>query len=757
MMGSTEANEPAPPPQSGGASTELLFEAGAVLAGSLDPDATMREVAELMVPRLGDLCVIDFRADDGSIRGAAVAATDPQLEVELVELRRRYPLDPAGEHPVARVQRSGRPELLTRMTSSMLESFAGSAVHARFMIEHDYASAIVAPMIARDRTIGALSVLRLGEREPFAAPELELVCELARRVALAIDNERLYSELRMLEQRLEAILAGLAEAITVVDEHGRTVFANAAAAALLGAGSPAELLGLAPGALMGRFLVLDEHGRELALDEMPARRLLRGEPTPPPPLLVRNVARDGARERWLMVRASPVVEPSSGRMTHIVNVFEDVTELKRAELAERLLAEASRVLATTPSARALAQVAGMAVQTLADWCAIDLLDERGEFERVATRAGRAGAIEAAAIADDPQDRRDLEALIRSTGTRVWPQDAHGGGEPDDHMRLLRSRGATAVIAAPLIAGGGALGVMTLARARAQQPFAPADVALAQELGRRIGTAVANARRHSERARIAHVLQQALLPQSIPQSETLELHAVYEAAGELNEVGGDFYDVFEYDDERLLVLIGDVCGKGPHAAGVTALARHTLRAAAISGQPPVRMLETLHQALLRRPKRPEPCTVCVVLVHPRRGRAQLTVALAGHPPPLVIGANGAGARPVGRVGTLLGAVDPICVHETPAELRDDETLLLYTDGILDAGRPHRRLGEEGLIDLAARAPRATLGALVEHLRSRTISQADGALRDDIALLAVRLRAAGDAGGAVDLAAASSPRR
>jgi serine phosphatase RsbU (regulator of sigma subunit) len=254
--------------------------------------------------------------------------------------------------------------------------------------------------------------------------------------------------------------------------------------------------------------------------------------------------------------------------------------------------------------------------------------------------------------------------------------------------------------------------------------------------------MANARRFTERSVIADSLEQALLPEPLPQSDRLELRAIYEAAGEANEVGGDFYDVFEYDDGRWLLAIGDVCGHGPHAAGVTALTRHTLRAAAISGQRPARMLETLHGALVRRPQRLEPCTVCAVLVRPGDRRAELTVARAGHHPPLLIGADG--ARPVGRPGTLLGAVDPIEVHETTAELREGETLLLYTDGVIDAGSPTRPLGERGLAGLCSGASGRPLGELLDQIRAETFARAGGSPRDDVALLALRLKVERNAG-------------
>ena len=201
--------------------------------------------------------------------------------------------------------------------------------------------------------------------------------ELARRAALAIDNARLYSDLQRLEQRLEAVLANLAEAITVVDNRGRTIFANQAAADLLGFPTPEELTHTRPGTVMPDFIVLDEQGRELDLECMPARRLFRGEQVEP--LLVRNIVRATGEERWLIVRSSPIRDPETERIDYVANVFENITEVKHAQLAERFMAEASRVLASSMDyGETLQRVARLAVPQIADWCAVDLLDERGD-------------------------------------------------------------------------------------------------------------------------------------------------------------------------------------------------------------------------------------------------------------------------------------------------------------------------------------------------------------------------------------------
>jgi PAS domain S-box-containing protein len=727
----------------GDVAASVLIDAGAVLASSLDPSTTMGQVASLTVPRLADLCVIDLRDEDSSIREVAVACVQPELARELEELRAEHPLDPYGGHPVAQVLRSGEPVLLPEMTSTLLSSFAQGSKHAEFMIDHGYRSAVVAPLLARERTLGALSVLRLGGCTPYGQEDLQLVCELARRAALAIDNARLYSEVRSVERRLEAILVNLAEAITVVDEHGQTVFANQAAAELLCVSDPEELMSSPPGSIMSRFLVLDEQGRQLDLEHMPGRQLFAGEA--PEPLLVRNIVRATGEERWLIVRSSPVTDPESGRVLYAVNVFENITEVKRVQLAESFMAQASRVLASSLDyAETLQRIARLAVPQIADWCAVELVNEKDEIERVAVHHPDPAKLELAErLNRDYRPSLDEPAgvpeVIRTGEARIYtdiPPDALAQYARDNqHLELLSAIGATAVIIVPMIGATGSIGAITLVSAESMRRLSPGDLALAERLGRRAGTAVENARLYTERSRIAQTLQQALLPESLPEIPGLEVRARYCAAGELNEVGGDFYDVFDYGPDHWMLVIGDVCGKGPRAAGVTALARHTLRAAAMSGQSPTEMLETLHRALRRQPPGADLCTVCLVAAHHTGAETHLAVALAGHPPPLLIDRDG---RPemIGSPGTLLGVLDPIEILETKAVLRDGETLLLYTDGVTDAGRPNVELGEAGLIELCRQAPRLDLDSLLEYVEDVALEHAKLGLRDDLALLGLR---------------------
>ena len=724
----------------------LLAETGAVLSSSLDLGTTMSQVAHLTVPELADLCVIDLRDREGVISELAAASADRELAVHLEALRSRFPLDPGGEHPVARVIRSGDAQLLPEMSRESLRSFAQGSEHARFMIASGYRSAIVAPLRARGRTLGALSTLRLGDSEPYDHDDFELVCELARRAALAIDNAQLFRDVQSAKQRLEAVLSNLAEAITVVDEAGRTVLANQAALDLLGLRSVGDLAQVKPGEIMSQFIVLSESGEELDLDAMPARRLFRGEPAPA--LLVRNIVRATGEERWLVVRASPILDPETGKVTYAANVFEDVTQVKRAQLAEAFMARASRVLASSLDyGETLQRIARLAADEVADWCAVDVLGERGQLERVAVhhndpeklalaeqldRAYRPTLDEPVGV---PEVIRTGEAQIfNDISAEALATYARDG----EHLRLLRQMGARDVIIVPLAAPARTLGAITLVSSRDGRRLIDADVGVAVRLGRRAGTAVESARLYTERSRIARVLQRALLPDSLPEMPGFQVAGLYRPAGELNEVGGDFYDVLPYRDGWMLA-IGDVCGKGAEAASVMALARHTLRAAARLDVDPTGMLELLHRTLQAQEPEGQMCTVCLVVVGPPEVRARLTIALAGHPRPLIVGPTGK-ASAAGEPGTVLGMIDPIAISEVSIELCQGETLLLYTDGVPEASRSGRHAAPP-LESLGAQVRGLELQEMLRAIEAAAVESAKGHPQDDIALLGLRLAGVG----------------
>jgi serine phosphatase RsbU (regulator of sigma subunit) len=292
---------------------------------------------------------------------------------------------------------------------------------------------------------------------------------------------------------------------------------------------------------------------------------------------------------------------------------------------------------------------------------------------------------------------------------------------------------------PLRARGRTLGAMTFVIAESGRRLSEDDVALVEELAGRAGLAVDNARLYTERSRIAHTLQAELLPLRLPAIPGASVAVRYRAAGELNEVGGDFYDVFERRDGDWALVIGDVSGKGAEAAAVTALARHTVRTAALQPATPTELLETLNAALLAQRAGTEFCTVCVARLAPRpEGGAVLTLALGGHPPALVLRADGH-VQLHGEPGTLIGVFADPALREVKVELGPGDVLLLFTDGVTEAGQPDNEIGEEGLARLLAELAGRTPEEIVAAVEHAAVAAQEGHPRDDIALVALRLEA------------------
>ena len=203
---------------------------------------------------------------------------------------------------------------------------------------------------------------------------------------------------------------------------------------------------------------------------------------------------------------------------------------------------------------------------------------------------------------------------------------------------------------PMAAGGKNVGVLTLASAESGRTFTPADVELAQELARRAGTAVENARLYTERSHIARTLQTGLLPGRLPEFPGWSIATLYRPAGDENWVGGDFYDAFAVRDGWLAV-VGDVAGRGADAAALTGLARHTLRTAAKLLADPLAAVGTLNEELLARDEM-SLCSVAAVLLREHDGRATAEIVCAGHPLPLHV--RGRHVEQVGEFSPMLGA-------------------------------------------------------------------------------------------------------
>ncbi len=240
--------------------------------------------------------------------------------------------------------------------------------------------------------------------------------------------------------------------------------------------------------------------------------------------------------------------------------------------------------------------------------------------------------------------------------------------------------------------------------------------------------------------IARVLQKALLPPSLPSIPGAEVEAKYVAAAEGVEVGGDFYDVFAIHEDGWALVMGDVAGKGPEAASLTSLARYTIRAAAMRVRRPKRVLSLLNEEILRQTDGERLFTAVYGELEPELGGAGamvLRVACAGHPSPLILREGGEVER-LPDTGTILGALDDPEFSYCEVALERGESVVFYTDGVIEARSDDGSFfGEERLMEAAAGCAGLSAKEVASRFEDAALRFQNGVARDDIAVLVLRV--------------------
>ena len=539
---------------------------------------------------------------------------------------------------------------------------------------------------------------------------------------------------------LRLALDNLADSVTIHDARGKLVYVNEATATLMGGQSVEEILAAPPGAWAERFAMYHEDGRPIDLAELPGRRVVRGET--PPALLVRSVDTETGRSRWIRIKAAPL-EDEEGNVSGAVNVSEDVTEVKEAERAQRILAEAAEALAASLDfEQTLQQVARLAVPEVADWCAVDLVDPDGALVPVALAHVDPRKV---ALGRELRERypTGLHAergfgVVLATGEPELTEDIGDDllaalARDEEHLRLLRAIGLRSLLIVPLRFGERVVGTMSFVLTEQDRRFSDADVSLATELARRAVVAIENARLYTERERIARALQEGLLPPGLEAPPGWDTAVLFRAAGTENEVGGDFYDVVRLGD-GWVGFVGDVAGKGAAAAALTARARYTMISVAQLTGDVTAALERVNLALVELGGLPF-CTAACARLRGDPPDGSVEVLSAGHPLPLVVGK--AGVAPVGKGGPLLGYDAHARWPRRRFTLDAGEAIVLCSDGVTDTLGPEReRFGEARLAAALTEAPASSAAEIVERLDRRLLDFQAGEQRDDVAVLVLR---------------------
>jgi serine phosphatase RsbU (regulator of sigma subunit) len=422
--------------------------------------------------------------------------------------------------------------------------------------------------------------------------------------------------------------------------------------------------------------------------------------------------------------------------------------LNRETAASELLAEAGALMEDALNQRERAEhLAELAVPSLGDVALVDMITPEGVIERMAaqSRGSEVADVMVRLRRDapiDPHGPHPVAEVIRTGETKYLDQLSDAQIDEiaprENERKTLRRYRFRSCVVLPLGARGAVLGALTLWIMRPAKAFDETARRTAQRLADRAGLALDNARLHEQQSHIAAVLQHSLLPRSLPQITGFEVSSRFLAAGEAYEVGGDFYDVFPSGSRTWSAVIGDVCGKGPEAASLTALARYTVRTASSPDRSPSDVLRALHDSINSERDDFRFCTAALARIQAPangNGEARVTVALGGHPLPIILRQNGQ-VQSIGEPGTILGVLPSPTLADVEDTLGVGDSLILYTDGVLDIANRAKRGDPDWFKDQVAVSTGKSADEIAERLAKAAIERHGSELRDDIAILVLR---------------------
>ncbi|MEU6352492.1 SpoIIE family protein phosphatase [Streptomyces sp. NPDC047072] len=549
---------------------------------------------------------------------------------------------------------------------------------------------------------------------------------------------------------LTDVLEALGTGAYVVDDEGRIMAANTHAERLL-ARSAEDLVGQDAHDLLHR----GPHGRPLPRTQCAMRQAFHARRTAqadeaffarPDGSLVRvswlitPYAVGGGESRTLVV-FHPAEEPEEGRPSAEPE-SESLTELERLAL----LAETTTQLTSTLDVEeALRRLVGLVVPRLADWVIVDLITERDEVWRtlvVHVDADGGGVVRREDLQGpmppvSEESPMPLSRALRGVAsTLAGPQTyrrAPDSGIAVEQRHLFESTGMHSAAIAPVRGTRAVLGALTVGRSENPKPFAPGDLPLIEDIARRAGLALDNARLYQRQRKVAETMQNHLLPQ-LPRVPDLQMAARYLPAPDASQVGGDWYDAFQLSDGATALAVGDVVGHDLEAAAGMAQVRNMLRAYAWAQQEsPSRIVTRLDQAVQHITDVTMATLVFARIEAAEAGQWRLTWTNAGHPPPLLISRDGLADYLTDGHGILMGTGAGAPRPDATVLLPPGSTLVLYTDGLVED--PGHTL-DEGLNRLrrhAAALAHRPLSAFTDQLLHR-VRPTDN--DDDVALLALR---------------------
>ncbi len=721
-----------------------------LLAG-LEPPASLEESLTLIADRLReafgvDLVIVRAAEEDRKRVGRAYSAVDPvfartyasalgALRPETADLGLTAL---AGGSSVIWPDIMAEPAVLARLAE--IEDSGVPLRDAREVLAGG--SAIAMPLRTRSNPhLGALALVSLPGAPPVGEAEQEALEALAPQISLAVQNALLRDRNRRTRQVLEAMMATTRNGVIVIDTDGMISIVNRAYG---------ELMRVDPDILVGQ----------------PAERMLREHIKPrfrDPDAYEEIAMRLGDRpdttirdqletiDGLVLERFSAPVRDPSGKLLGRVVILSDITVRHRALQEARALAEENAALLEREERRAQEEIAiaraahmlasaltrgdiheqlVLQAQTLvgAQRVALLVVRRRGDLVAVAARGFDRGTLR------EMRRRRGEGVIGRVVDTRraFICTDTHD--DPALDVPAVEPDEIRSFVAVPIELADRVYGVLSV-NAPWPDAFGERDLRVLVELCRHAAAAVQSALQFEQERQIAETLQDALLAEEPPEVDGLELATLYRAAAGAM-VGGDLYDVWVLPDGKVAVMVGDVAGKGVQAAGTTGMVRWLTEGLAAHEQDPGRLFDELSRLVAGRLG--EAAFVTAFLAVIDRDADALSWTSAGHPPPLLVGADGSvtpledpdppiGFRMEGSYGT----------HVTP--FPPGALLVLTTDGILDARRGDETFGEERLRKAILRAVTQPAATIAQDVYAAARRFAGGPLGDDAALAVVRRQA------------------
>ena len=547
-----------------------------------------------------------------------------------------------------------------------------------------------------------------------------------------------FIELATAEDRrvLDILFRHASEAVSIQDRSGRLLYANDEAARIVGFRTGAELVSTPPEDIIRRFEMVDRSGSPIPLESLPGRRVLAGAPVAEAVIGYRRP--DSPRVRWSQVRASPI-KNDAGEVVWVINFFQDITsQFRRDEIRELLYIVYEALGSSLDREENLQSLAKALVPRMGTWCAVHML-EGGTLIPVAMVHPDDEDAQTLVNMSDPGpislDDDHIQARVARTEkpeiieaiSEEMLQEAEDRTSKE-LIDVVRRLDLNSVACVPIAIGRRVIGTLTLARSFPEAELDMADVDALAAVADRAAAALENAGLYQQQREIAETLQIVLTPKTLPRVPGFRLAARYQPLSLVGHVGGDFYDVFPIADGRTAVLVGDIAGKGVEAAAAVGLARYTLRSTIALDPNPATVITRINESLL---EEEQMCTVAYAILENHGDRFRLRVTLAGHPPVVVVTADGSVER-LGEPCPPVGVMAEVIPIEVERWLAPGDTIVMYTDGYAFSGMNPPESVEVALSKCETNDPDRLLSEMLDLLLTDLGPKGP---KDDIALLAL----------------------